>query len=127
MKYYSSERPIAPGSVPVPSGNRILKIKNYDCATLILGTGLPIAFWGMVEYENPLTTQECEDYELIPEDSQKWYCLQTMESEGKIVKMMLRPAFDRIAVQRPDAKIEKHGNREMKKIWLTWDEAEEFR
>lgn len=126
MKYYSAERPIAPGSIPVHDGNKILNIKNYDNKRLILGSGLPIAFWGVVEYEHPLSEKECEDYELIPDGSQKWYCLQTLECQGVLVKMLLRPSLDKIAVSRPEAEIKKIGDREMKKIWLTQEEAEEF-
>lgn len=126
MKYYSAERPIAPGSIPVHEGNKILSIKNYDNKRLILGSGLPIAFWGVVDYEKPLSDEDCEKYELIPEGSQKWYCLQILERNGVLIKMSLRPSLDKIAVSRPEAEIKKIGDREFKKIWLTKFESEEF-
>lgn len=30
MRYYNTQRPVAPGTFPKPEGNRILEIHNFD-------------------------------------------------------------------------------------------------
>ena len=33
MRYYSTQRPIGPGTIPQPKGNKVLEIHNYDQKT----------------------------------------------------------------------------------------------
>ncbi len=65
MKYYSTQRPVAPGSFPRPEGNKILNIHNYDHKTYCKELGREA--WGYVEYEQPLTDKEARSYELTAE------------------------------------------------------------
>lgn len=61
--YYSSLRPIGPGTFPKPEGNRIIKIQNYDTRTQT-----PLKYvlaWGCIVYENPLEPSLAAQYELI--------------------------------------------------------------
>ena len=62
-RYYSSQRPVMPGSFPKPVGNRVLEIVNFDerkyCDEILRSA------WGYIEYENPLDEDEARRYELI--------------------------------------------------------------
>ena len=62
-RYYSTQRPVAPGTFPKENGNPV-DIKNYDERIDIPAEGLKA--WGYVEYEKPLTEKQASDYELKP-------------------------------------------------------------
>lgn len=61
-RYYSTQRPVTPGSFPKKPG---CEISNYPQKIYIDGTGF--SAWGHIEYDEPLTTTEANEYELKPE------------------------------------------------------------
>lgn len=61
-RYYSTQRPITPGSYPKQNGKEI--IENYEARRYIVVIGR--FAWGHIEYEYPLTEKQASDYELIP-------------------------------------------------------------
>lgn len=61
MRYYSIMRPIGPGTYP--KAEAVTEIVNFDERRKVEGVSLPA--WGYVEYSEPLTDREAEDYELI--------------------------------------------------------------
>lgn len=63
MKYFSIHRPVMIGSYP--KSQRVLEIKNFDSLKFIDSIGRQA--WGWIEYEQPLTEKEADDYELLPE------------------------------------------------------------
>lgn len=63
MRYYSTQRPVTPGSFPKPIGNKVVGIHNYDSKTHCEEVGREA--WGYIEYEQPLDPQVAADYELI--------------------------------------------------------------
>jgi len=64
MRYYSTQRPVTPGSFPKPEGNKVLEIHNYDGKTYCEDLGQEV--WGYVEYERPLAPEQAANYELTP-------------------------------------------------------------
>ena len=68
MKYYSTLRPIGPGTYPKPKGNFPANILNYADRTYIAEIGREA--WGELEYLRPLSPQDVEDYELVPDPNQ---------------------------------------------------------
>lgn len=62
--YYSTQRPIGPGTFPKPSDNPPIAIRNFD-EHIAVEQGAFLA-WGTLTYNNPLTTEQIEDYELRP-------------------------------------------------------------
>lgn len=60
-RYYSTERPVMPGSYPKPAGNPVKEIVNYDTRQDVGG----ILAWGYLEYEKPLSEKDMESYELV--------------------------------------------------------------
>lgn len=70
MKYYSTQRPITPGSFPKPDGNAVVEIVNFDSPAECKEIGRKA--WGSIEYERPLSEDEAKRWELTPEGV-LWY------------------------------------------------------
>ena len=64
MRYYSTQRPVTPGSFPRPDGNKVLEIHNYDSKTYCEEIGREV--WGYIDYERPLPPELAATYELTP-------------------------------------------------------------
>lgn len=64
MRYYSTQRPVMPGSFPKPEGNKVTEIHNFDSRIYCEEIGRQA--WGYIDYEKPLTYNEVNDYELAP-------------------------------------------------------------
>lgn len=69
MKYYSTQRPIAPGTYPVMDNNSVLRIENYDNRTFIKEIARDA--WGYIEYEKALPADMVKNYELTGTDEDK--------------------------------------------------------
>ena len=63
-RYYSTQRPVGPGTYPKPKGNKVAAIWNFDDRTHV--PEIDGKAWGFIEYEKPLTDREAEAYELEP-------------------------------------------------------------
>lgn len=61
-RYYSTLRPLTPGTFPKPQGNRVLTVMNFDNRTYC--SEIKREAWGYVEYERPLSTALAWDWEL---------------------------------------------------------------
>lgn len=64
MRYYSTQRPIAPGSFPKPPFNKVQEIHNFDSKTFCKEIGREA--WGYIEYERLLNPMTAIDFELTP-------------------------------------------------------------
>lgn len=64
MRYYSTQRPIAPGSFPRPQGNTVMTIHNYDNKTYC--KEISREAWGYIDYEQPIDQEYVDNYELTP-------------------------------------------------------------
>ena len=53
MRYYSTQRPIVPGSFPKPEGNTIEQIVNFPAKTYV--DEIWKQAWGYIDYEKPLS------------------------------------------------------------------------
>lgn len=62
-RYYSTQRPVMPGSYPKPQGNKVLEIENFDSRMYV--DEIKREAWGFVEYEKPLSETLVRDFELI--------------------------------------------------------------
>lgn len=71
FRYYSTQRPVAPGVFPRPTGCGVVHIHNFDRRTPI--HGLPRPAWGYIEYSHPLPETDMRNYELTaaPENAGK--------------------------------------------------------
>lgn len=66
VRYYSTQRPVGPGTFPKPAGNRVLNVENFDERKMVESIGRRA--WGYVEFERPLDESAAEAYELVKED-----------------------------------------------------------
>lgn len=63
MKYYSTQRPVMPGSYPKPQGNKVEEICNFDERKFCPEIGEDA--WGWIEYKLPLSPVLARDWELV--------------------------------------------------------------
>ena len=56
-------RPVAPGTFPKPTGNKILEIRNFDDRTFV--PEIKRDAWGYIEYSQSLTEHDLSAYELV--------------------------------------------------------------
>lgn len=68
MRYYSTQRPIVPGSYPKPEGNAVTEILNFEKKAFCEEIGQEV--WGYVCYERPLSREQQETYELATGDAE---------------------------------------------------------
>lgn len=71
MIYYSTQRPVSPGTFPKPDKNdprwegvELIQIYNFDYREYIPEIGQRA--WGYIEYSGRIPVQEALDYELVP-------------------------------------------------------------
>lgn len=60
--YYSTQRPIGPGTYPKPQDNKVIEIKNFDKKEKIEKEN--ISAYGYIKYEKPLMPAAAKAYEL---------------------------------------------------------------
>lgn len=61
MKYYSTQRPVMPGSFPKGT---IREIKNFDSRIYCEEIGREA--WGYIDYSEPIKPEAAKAYELVP-------------------------------------------------------------
>lgn len=64
MKYYSTQRPVGPGTYPKPKGNFPFEIVNYPDRTYV--PEIKRMAWGEIVYLSPLSEEDTDEYELVP-------------------------------------------------------------
>lgn len=60
MRYYSTQRPVGPGSFPKKG---VVEIFNFENRIYVPEIGRKA--WGYIEYNRELTEQEAASYELV--------------------------------------------------------------
>lgn len=80
MRYYSTQRPVGPGTYPQKGGTE--NVENFDGKIFCEEIGREA--WGYVEYKEPLTPKEASDYELTQGGSES-VILVGCNSEGRTV------------------------------------------
>ena len=63
-KYYSTQRPVMPGTYPKPKDNPAMLIHNFEKREYVPEIGR--LAWGYVEYDKPLENKDIDGYELVP-------------------------------------------------------------
>jgi hypothetical protein len=67
FRYYSTQRPVGPGTYPKPEDNRVVNIENFDQRTFCEAIGREA--WGYIEYHAPLKPVDIDRYELVEPDT----------------------------------------------------------
>lgn len=81
-KYYSTQRPVNPGTYPKSQENPLIGFTDYDGRSFVEG-GAFLA-WGELTYAQPLTERQISDYELRPA-RQNLDVRRTMDAQAQIV------------------------------------------
>lgn len=63
-KYFSTQRPVMPGTYPKPKDNPAMLIHNFEKREYVPEIGR--LAWGYIEYDKPLENKDIDGYELIP-------------------------------------------------------------
>ncbi|ANU48480.1 hypothetical protein ADH76_10195 [Enterocloster clostridioformis] len=63
-KYYSTQRPVGPGTYPEPKENPARALHNFHEKEFVPEIGR--SAWGYVEYDRPLKNEDVSGYELVP-------------------------------------------------------------
>lgn len=63
FRYYSTQRPVAPGSFPKPVGNPVVQIVNFPAKRYV--DVIWKQAYGYIDYEKPLTEKDAAQYELM--------------------------------------------------------------
>jgi hypothetical protein len=79
-RYYSTLRPVAPGTFPNPVDNPVVNIENFDTRSHVGKIGRDA--WGYVEYEKPLTDEQIEAFDLV--------AASDSEDKDKICKLLCK-------------------------------------
>lgn len=80
-RYYSTMRPVMLGGFP--KSREILEIRNFDRREFVEEIGRKA--WGYIEYAEPLTDQEAEEYELTSAEKKTWYCVtSSFDDRGRV-------------------------------------------
>lgn len=83
-KYYSTQRPIEPGSYPKPQDNPPLEIVNYSVDSRIPVEDGALRAWGELTYAAPLTVEQMDSYELKP-SRKNLDVRRTMDAQAQVV------------------------------------------
>lgn len=119
MKYYSTQRPVMPGSYPKEG---VVEIENFDERTLCKEIGREA--WGYIEYDRELTEAETRDYELTPEGIEYWGVTVASKKQGGGLKARIENKPVRATEQPQDERWEDK-SREYKRHWFsTLEEAQ---
>lgn len=95
MRYYSTQRPLGPGTYPRQNGGETITIFVSPVYCEEIGRET----WGYIDYKEPITPEQAACYELIPGTS-TWYPITVSSCKhgggirafsGQIVKAAQRP------------------------------------
>lgn len=121
MRYYSAQRPVMPDSVPKKA--TVIKIENFDAKTFCKEIGRDA--WGFVDYQEPLTKEEAEAYELTPDGMKVFWCVMTAVYDSGRVTAGVTSVVE--AVRKPENDFKSMARKDIYHDWFeTREEAEAF-
>lgn len=88
MRYYSTQRPITPGSFPRVAFNAVKEIVNFERKTYCEEIGREA--WGYIDYEKPLDRYDCNAYELTAVPTKPCACGTSARIAGAAMYMRTR-------------------------------------
>ena len=81
FRYYSTQRPFGPGTFPQRDGTET--ITNFDGKIYCEEIGREA--WGFIDYLEPLTKKEADEYELTLGGMKTYYCVtSSVDDKGKV-------------------------------------------
>ncbi len=117
-RYYSTQRPVMPGSFPREGAGQIV---NFDNKTFCDEIGREA--WGYIEYESPLTPEQAEAYELTLGGMKVYWCVTTSVNDRGRVAANITNAIE--AVCKPENSSTSTSRRDIYNDWFESQEAAE--
>lgn len=115
MRYYSTQRPVTPGSYPTEGATYIENYSQPNFFHEINGTA-----WGFIDYDRELSAKEAARWELTPEGMKTWYgVVSTFYDNGRVTAAVTRTVR---AVERPEQQFKSTSRRD---IYLDWFDSRE--
>lgn len=121
MRYYSTQRPVMPGSYP--NRDSVEEIHNFDTKTFCEEIGREA--WGYIEYREPLTKEQAEAYELTPGDTKIYWCVTTsVDDKGRVIANITDTVE---ATSKPESSSRSTTRRDIYNDWFeSHEEAQAF-
>ncbi len=121
MRYYSTQRPVMPGSFPKKEA--VERIENFDTKTFCEQIGQEA--WGFIEYKEPLEEGEADAYSLVFEGTKPYWCVTTsIDDRGRVVANITGKIN---AACKPENAFTRTSRRDIYRDWFgSYEEAEEF-
>jgi hypothetical protein len=115
MRYYSTQRPVMPGSYPK---NGVVEIHNFDDKTYCDEIGREA--WGYIDYEGKLPETDAKAYELVEAGKKTWYCVtSSFDDKGRVTAAI---TATKEATQQPESG---YKSTSRKDIYTDWYESRE--
>lgn len=122
MRYYSTQRPVMPGSYP---NGRVKEIHNFDSRTFCEEIGREA--WGYIEYSRELSPEELEHWELTPAGLQWWGVTVTSKKRGGGLKAIVENDTVRASQQPQDERWDTNAREFKRRYFKSLTEAERVR
>lgn len=118
MRYYSTQRPIVPGSVP---GAGLTEVFNFGTRTFV--AEIDREAYGWAEYDHALTDDQVAQCELVPAGMHIWWSvIHTHYNNGKVTAH-LGPVTE--AVEQPEKRFSAAEDKRVLMVWLNSRQAAE--
>ena len=83
MRYYSTQRPVAPGGYP-GKGYVVEEIVNFDKRQFCEEIGREA--WGYIDFDGEISEKDCSDYELVPACLKTYWAVTTaFFDDGRVI------------------------------------------
>ena len=87
MRYYSTQRPVTPGSYP--SSYAVEEIINFDQKTFCEEIGREA--WGYIDFAQPLPESEAQKWELTQAGMKTYWCVtSSFDDRGRVTAAITR-------------------------------------
>lgn len=120
-RYYSTQRPVMPGSYPNRGG--VEEIHNFDTKTFCEEIGREA--WGYIDYREALTKEQADTYELTLGGMKTYWCVTTsVDNRGRVVANITNTVE---ATSKPENSSTSTSRRDIYNDWFeSLEEAQEF-
>lgn len=81
MRYYSTQRPVGPGTFPRQGGTET--VTNFDGKIFCEEIGREA--WGYIDYREPISPEQARAYELTPSGAEGRVLVGTYSNSGEAV------------------------------------------
>lgn len=121
FRYYSTQRPVLPGSFP--QKGKVEEVKNFETKTFCEEIGRDS--WGYIDYKTDLTKVEADSYELTPGGMKTHYCVVVSIYDHGVTRATVTGSVQ--DVNKPDSSFVRC---RCKGVWKHWfdslEDAEKF-